>query len=612
MLLLLNVGLVLLVFYLFTRKGMLTYFKGGRLWLTWLSVGVITLMDEFTSIFYAPSEALRFMGLGAIIFIPLTAILIRFLTTRMVEIAEILHIHGMKGGGVYNFSYFVLGPVVSFVAVASIMVTYILTAAISSVSAVENAGSFLSLTHDTKLFLMLGVIWLIAGLNILGIRENARVTFSIFLGTAIVFINFIVSGFLELNAGNIGVIQQAATQSFNHLTSGQFFHAPFYLVMAFSSCILAYSGVESVLQTGGLVEDWKVISRAYVFLALSVGVVTPLISVLALSQTNIDFSAHRTDLMTHYAVLLRGQAFGVTVGVLASIALMLAINTAFVASGELIERVCKRYNFAWPVKSNRFFSLHRIHIANALFYSFIVLFTRGNQGALAEMYAIGLVATFLINLLSLLIYRYFKGTKEIPTYNVGRLGTLLLFLILLSCFIYLSYHKPHGFILWLTAVCVCLIAGIYGTKKRMPEIKVLEKGEGPMDIILYIGESAEHNVHIYFKRPLDAKQDKLYGLSLYITFYSPRDGLPPKMGPNHFRIPFKRASIQDNISAVLSLLLYEIPDRNITVHFGWPTSSWLDRLSTGVMVFQFIRFPKQFPGINFRIEQFGTVGKEKV
>ncbi len=36
----------------------------------------------------------------------------------------------MFGGGVYSFSYLVLGPTISFVAVSSIMVDYILTAQI--------------------------------------------------------------------------------------------------------------------------------------------------------------------------------------------------------------------------------------------------------------------------------------------------------------------------------------------------------------------------------------------------------------------------------------------------------------------------------------------------
>jgi hypothetical protein len=79
-------------------------------------------MDEFTSIFYVPAEAYRFIGLSAIVFIAITSLLIRFLTTRLTEIAEILEHHGLIGGGVYSFSYLVLGPMISFVAISSIMV----------------------------------------------------------------------------------------------------------------------------------------------------------------------------------------------------------------------------------------------------------------------------------------------------------------------------------------------------------------------------------------------------------------------------------------------------------------------------------------------------------
>ena len=56
--------------------------------------------------------------------------MVHYMTTRLVEIAEILEHHGLIGGGVYSISYLVLGPLVSFVAVASIMVDYILTACV--------------------------------------------------------------------------------------------------------------------------------------------------------------------------------------------------------------------------------------------------------------------------------------------------------------------------------------------------------------------------------------------------------------------------------------------------------------------------------------------------
>jgi hypothetical protein len=134
----LNLALVGFFVWVLRRPNLLGYAKGGKWYLTWLSIGVITLMDELTSVFYAPAEAHRFIGSQAIFFIAFTSLLMRVLSSRMVEIAHILELNGVRGGGVYSFSYFVLGPTVSFVAVASIMVDYILTACISTVSAVIN------------------------------------------------------------------------------------------------------------------------------------------------------------------------------------------------------------------------------------------------------------------------------------------------------------------------------------------------------------------------------------------------------------------------------------------------------------------------------------------
>src|SRR5215475_6124798 len=176
-----NVGLVIGFALLLRRKGLLGYAKGGKWYLTWLATGVITLMDELTSVFYAPAEAHRFIGTQAIFFIAFTSLVMRVLSSRMVEIAQILERNDIRGGGVYSFSYLVLGPAVSFVAVASIMVDYILTACISTVSAVINGTAFLPIGPWSQYALILVIIWGVAGLNILGIRENARVTFWIFI-----------------------------------------------------------------------------------------------------------------------------------------------------------------------------------------------------------------------------------------------------------------------------------------------------------------------------------------------------------------------------------------------------------------------------------------------
>src|SRR5262249_1261079 len=215
----LNLALLCVFVLLLLRPGLLGFAKGGKWYLTWFAVGLITLMDELTSIFYAPAEAHRFIGTQAIFFIAATSLLMRFLSSRMVEIAQILERNDIRGGGVYSFSYLVLGPTASFVAVASIMVDYILTACISTVSAVINGTAFVSLSGSIELFLILGVICGVAGLNILGIRENARVTFFIFIATAFVFCNLIALGFLHLPPTSPAVMWDSVTTVADQVTT---------------------------------------------------------------------------------------------------------------------------------------------------------------------------------------------------------------------------------------------------------------------------------------------------------------------------------------------------------------------------------------------------------
>jgi len=594
----LNLGLVIFFIYLFRQKNLLSYHQDGRIWLTYLAVGIITLMDEFTSVFYAPAESYRFIGLSAIVFIAITSLLVRFISTRLTEIAEILEHHRLIGGGVYSFSYLVLGPLVSFVAVASIMVDYILTACISAVSAVSNAASFFPLSKPALIISVLVIIWGVAGLNILGIRENARFTFMIFVAAAIIMLNLIVSGILSLDAYALGQIHASATQTLKRVSSGNILGNYGSFISSIAFCILAYSGVESVIQTAGFVRSWREIRKAYWFLALTVGIVTPLMATLALSA-NIDFKAHEGDLITHYATLLNGVPFGIAVAALASFTLTMAVNTAFVASSELLERVGHRYGFHWLIVTNRRHSLYRIHLYSAGFFSIIVFLTMGSQEELANMYALGLVASFCINMGSLILYRYFMGTAEGMTYYTSRLGTLILWIILVSCFIFLAIDKPHATLLWAVVTSIVLVGGVMVARKRAPEKKEIEKADSEMEMILFLAESSAPDLHLMFRRSEEPEHGVHKENVAYITFFSPRAGIPPKTAPNHFRFPLTKISLYHRIVSLLKVVEYEFPDREVTVHFGWPLSSWLDRLSIGVMVFNLMRLPRVFPQFEF-------------
>ncbi len=595
-----NVALLAVFAVVLQRPQLLGFAKGGKWYLTWLSIGVITLMDELTSVFYAPAEAHRFIGTQAIFFIAFTSLLMRVLSSRMVEVAQILERHDIRGGGVYSFSYFVLGPVASFVAVASIMVDYILTACISTVSAVINGTAFMPMSARTEMIIVLAIIWGVAGLNVLGIRENARVTFGIFVGAAFVFVNLIALGILHMAPTSPGIIAESSRSVVQDFTHHSLPHAVALITTGVASCVLAYSGIESVIQTAGLVENWRDISKAYWFLALTVGIVTPVVSALALSAP-IDLKAHEGDLVTHWATVVGNVPFGVVVGLFGSVILIMAVNTAYVASSELLERVGHRYRFSWLLATNQRASLYRIHMLNGLMYTGIIVLTAGSQAILAEMYAIGLLASFCINIGCLLIYRYFQGTKEIRDYYTSRTATLLLESILIACFIYLAIHKPYGTGLWAAVVAVLLAAGIPFSRRYGPEAQGVRRSDYPLEMVLALCEN-DGLLHVYFRRPGEVEAlDETPGRA-FVTFFSTRQGIPQKVAPNHYRFPIQGGSLYRSMAAILALLQDELEGRDLHIHFGWPTSSWLDRMAVGVFVANLMRLPKIFPKLKFSID----------
>jgi hypothetical protein len=282
----------------------------------------------------------------------------------------------------------------------------------------------------------------------------------------------------------------------------------------------------------------------------------------------------------------------------------MAVNTAFVASSELMERVAERYGFHWFIATNRRQSLYRIHLFNALFFSAIVLITQGSQMILADMYALGLIASFCINMGSLIIYRYLMGTKEVRQFNTSRFITLLIWIIFMSCFFFLASMKPHGTMMWATVTVFVLAAGLWVAKRRGPEVKEIEKADSEMAMVLYLAQHSFSEVNIYFRRTREEVvcEGGLGGSEVYVTFHSPRKGIPTKCGDNDFRFALGKQGLYHHIVSLLKLIEYEMPEQKVTVHFGWPLSSWLDRLSIGVMVYNLLRLPRRFPQFRFSID----------
>ena len=118
-----------------------------------------------------------------------------------------------------------------------------------------------------------------------------------------------------------------------------------------------------------------------------------------------------------------------------------------------------------------------------------------------------------------------------------------------------------------------------------------------------MAESAAPEIHLYFRRSEETGGTPKDN-EAYITFYSPRAGIPPKTTTNHYRFPLTKISLYHRMVSLLKVVEYELADRQVMVHFGWPLSSWWDRLAVGVMVFNLMRLPRLFPQFEFDIKYF--------
>ena len=114
-----------------------------------------------------------------------------------------------------------------------------------------------------------------------------------------------------------------------------------------------------------------------------------------------------------------------------------------------------------------------------------------------------------------------------------------------------------------------------------------------MEMLLALGE-IDGPLHVWFKRPGEADLHGHPG-TVFVTFFSPRQACPDRLAENHYRFSIQGGSVYASILGILELLEEELDGRDVTVHFGWPTSSWLDRMATGVFVAALMRLPRALP-----------------
>ena len=145
-------------------------------------------------------------------------------------------------------------------------------------------------------------------------------------------------------------------------------------------------------------------------------------------------------------------------------------------------------------------------------------------------------------------------------------------------------------------------AGFLVARKRAPEMKQIAQADSEMDMILRSGGIRGPGDSCLLPALRGVGPVRLKNNEAYITFYSPRGGIPPRPRPTTTAFPLTKISLYHRMVSLLKVVEYELPDRRVMVHFGWPLSSWWDRMAVGVMVFNLMRLPRMFPQFEFDMQ----------
>ena len=454
---------------LVATTAMLTFISFWR-------AAAIVLNDLASSAYYAGGEAERYVGKAAPWFI--LAIMLFSYTVRAVYVESCSM---FVRGGVYRIVKEALGGTLAKFAVSALMFDYILTGPISGVSAgrylagllnelAQYAGLAVHFPENTTAALFgVSVTLYFWWQNIKGIPESSEKALRIMKVTTVMVVLLVGwCGYTLWQRGahlpplpsprNLDLGREAL--GWLHGSSLPQMFGLLAIFIALGHSVLAMSGEESLAQVYREIEHPKLpnLKKAGLVIFIYSLVFTSLVSFFAVMI--IPDGVRRQffeNLIGGLAMHLEGPfglrlLFHIFVVLVGTLILSGAVNTAIVGSNGVLNRVSEDGVLAawFRQPHSRFGTSYRIiDLVVGLQLATIIL-SRGNVGVLADLYAFGVIWSFTMNGISMLVLRYVHpGDREyrVPlNLKLGRveipIGLGLITLILLTIAVVNLFTKP--------------------------------------------------------------------------------------------------------------------------------------------------------------------------
>jgi amino acid transporter len=350
-------------------------------------------LDALSSVAYGPQAIVIVLaaagGLALGYTLPVTIAITVLLAVLVVSYRQVIEAFP-EGGGAYAVAKRHLGRQPSLIAAASLIVDYVLNAAVGVSAGVAALWSAYPPLFGARVYLCLGVLALITGVNLWGVAESARVfivpTVAFIIAMAIVILGGLFRAHpVATLAGQL----PSVTESVGLLL----------LLKAFASGCSALTGVEAIANA---VPEFKKprarrAQHTEMWLGILLGAMLIGISVL-IRKFHLEPSANETTLAQLTAAAVGKNVVFYAVQLITTVLLALAANTSFGGLPVLASLLARDNNLPhlFSLKADR--QVHRYGISVlAVFAAILLVVAKGDTQALIPVFAIGVFVGFTLS-----------------------------------------------------------------------------------------------------------------------------------------------------------------------------------------------------------------------
>src|SRR5450755_956899 len=350
-------------------------------------------LDALSSVAYGPEAILVVLvaagAAGMRYSLPVTGAIIVLLTALVVSYRQVIAAFP-NGGGAYAVSKAHLGTQASLVAAASLIVDYVLNAAVGVSAGIAALTSAFPALCGSTVWLCLGALALITGLNLWGVSESAKV-FTVPTVAFIVAIAAVIIG---------GLVRTHPAVALDHHLGPSAEAVGILLVLkAFASGCSALTGVEAIANAvpefrqprarrAQLTEVWLGILLGGMLIGL--GALIRKFSVVPHSSTTV--LAQLTEASLGHNVIFYA------IQLITMVLLALAANTSF-GGLPVLAALLARDNFLphmFGLRADR--QVHRYGVAVlAVLAAALLVAAKGNTLTLVPLFAVGVFVGFTLS-----------------------------------------------------------------------------------------------------------------------------------------------------------------------------------------------------------------------